>query len=203
MGPKFWRPDPDRYGTIDAKTDLGVGASKADSFPAYICVSRHVWKLPIIVTSLSRDFAWFTVFVHEIVYSGFTFSHYELPFPTPLSSRSDLVFALHSKFCPSARDEHGSGLDRTGSGLKPILAGSGLDRTAIFLKIGGSGPDRTEKIFVVLMWLFWKYQKFLSWTDFTGLLNGSVYFAIKCKNSAGTILQFELYPPLFTYNVEF
>jgi len=28
---------------------------------------------------------------------------------------------------------------KTGSGLKPILAGSGLDRTAIFLKIGGSG----------------------------------------------------------------
>jgi len=36
-----------------------------------------------------------------------------------------------------SRDEHGSGLDRTGSGLKPILA--------------GSGPDRTEKIFFVLM----------------------------------------------------
>ena len=33
-----------------------------------------------------------------------------------------------------------------GSGLKPILAGSEL--------------DRTEKIFVVLMWLFWKQQKF-------------------------------------------
>jgi len=28
--------------------------------------------------------------------------------------------------------EHGSGLDRTGSGLKRILARSGLDRTAIF-----------------------------------------------------------------------
>jgi len=48
------------------------------------------------------------------------------------------------------RDEHGSGLDRAGSGLKLILVGSGLDRTAIFLKIGGSGLDRTEKIFVVL-----------------------------------------------------
>jgi len=45
-----------------------------------------------------------------------------------------------------ARDEHGSGLDRTGLELKPILAGSGLDRTAIFLKIGGSGLDRTDKI---------------------------------------------------------
>jgi len=33
-----------------------------------------------------------------------------------------------------------------GSGLKPIFAGAGLDRTAIFLKIGGSGLDRTEKI---------------------------------------------------------
>jgi len=38
------------------------------------------------------------------------------------------------------RDEHGSGLYRTGSGLKTMLAGSGL--------------DRTEKIFVVLMSLF-------------------------------------------------
>jgi len=49
---------------------------------------------------------------------------------------------------------------RTGSGLKPILAGSGLDRTAIFLKIGEAGLDRTEKIFVVSMLLFWIYQKF-------------------------------------------
>ena len=32
------------------------------------------------------------------------------------------------------------------------------------------------------------------------MLNGSVYFAIKCENFVGTILQFELYPPLFTYN---
>jgi len=50
-----------------------------------------------------------------------------------------------------SRDEHGSGLDRTGSGLKPILAGSGLDRIAIFLNIGGSGLVRTEKICFVLM----------------------------------------------------
>jgi len=41
--------------------------------------------------------------------------------------------------------------DRTGSGLKPILAEAGLDWIAIFFKIGGSGLDRTEKIFVVLM----------------------------------------------------
>ena len=27
--------------------------------------------------------------------------------------------------------------------------------------------------------------------------------ASNTKNSAGTILQFELYPPLFTHNVEF
>jgi len=39
--------------------------------------------------------------------------------------------------------EHGTGLGRTGSGLKRILAGSGL--------------DRTEKIFVVSMWLFRTY----------------------------------------------
>jgi len=41
--------------------------------------------------------------------------------------------------CKLCRDEHASG-------LKPILVGSGLDRTAIFLKIDGSGLDRTEKI---------------------------------------------------------
>jgi len=56
------------------------------------------------------------------------------------------------------RNEHGSGLDRTGSGLRVILVRSGQDRTAIFFKIDGSGLDRTEKIFVVLMWLFGKYH---------------------------------------------
>jgi len=39
--------------------------------------------------------------------------------------------------------------DRTGSGLNPILAESGLDRTAIFLKIGGSRLDRTKKCFLL------------------------------------------------------
>ena len=48
---------------------------------------------------------------------------------------------LTIRFMAIGRDEHGSG-------LKPILAGSGLDRTAIFLKIGGSRLDRTEKQFV-------------------------------------------------------
>jgi len=45
---------------------------------------------------------------------------------------------------PLISDEHGSG-------LKQILAGSGLDWTAIFLKIGRSGLDRTEKFFIVSM----------------------------------------------------
>jgi len=48
-------------------------------------------------------------------------------------------------FMVHGRDEHGSGLDRTGSRLKPILAGAGLDRTAFFL-IVRSGLDQTEKI---------------------------------------------------------
>jgi len=103
----------------------------------------------------------------------------------------------------SARDEHGSGLDRTASGLKSILAGSGLDRTGIFSKFGGSGLDRTEKIFLFLMWLFWTYKKFHLWLDFTDLLNGSVYLAINGKSSAETIFQFELHPPLSTRNAEF
>ena len=37
-------------------------------------------------------------------------------------------------------------------------------------------------------------------SDFTELLNGSVYFAINGKSSAGTILQFELFPPFSTLN---
>jgi len=49
------------------------------------------------------------------------------PWPTTQASR-DGHYSMHSE---SIRDEHGSG-------LKPILAGSGL--------------DRTEKIFDVLMW---------------------------------------------------
>jgi len=73
---------------------------------------------------------------------------------------------IQSWSCPCSplqdtKDEHGSGLDRTGSGLRPILAGSGLDWTAIFFKIGGSGLDRTEIIFLVLMSLFQPYQKLL------------------------------------------
>jgi len=80
------------------------------------------------------------------------------------------------------RDEHGSGLDQDWSHFLP-------DQDWIGLRI----------FFFVLMWFFWKYQTFLLWSNFTGLLNGNVYFAIKCKNSAGTILHFELYPPLFTY----
>jgi len=41
--------------------------------------------------------------------------------------------------------------------------------------------------------------------EFTDLLSGSVYLAIKGKSSAETILQFyfELYPPLSTHNAEF
>jgi len=52
----------------------------------------------------------------------------------PSSTVADLLNNHEGRY---TRDEHGLGLDRTGSGLKPILAGSGL--------------DRTEKIFVVLM----------------------------------------------------
>jgi len=67
-----------------------------------------------------------------------------------------------ARFCVKVPEMSTTELDRTGSGLKLILAGSGLDRTAIYLKIDGSGLDRTEKIFVVLMWLFWTYQKHFS-----------------------------------------
>ena len=60
---------------------------------------------------------------------------------------------------PQSRDEHGSGLDQTVSGLKPILVGSRLDWTAVLLKIGGSGLDRTKKFFVLIRFSR-TYQKF-------------------------------------------
>jgi len=47
--------------------------------------------------------------------------------------------------------------DRTGSDwirTEANFGRTGLDRTAISLKIGGSGLDWTEKIFVVLMYLY-------------------------------------------------
>jgi len=84
--------------------------------------------------------------------------------------------------CLHCRDEHRSGLDQDWSQFWPDQDWIGLQ---FFLKIGGSGLDRTEKIFVVLMWIFWKYQKFLLWSDFTGLLNHSLYFAIKGKTLLG------------------
>ena len=80
-------------------------------------------------------------------------THYPAGYPTGKPDSGHLWLVAN-------RDEHGPGLDRTGSGLKPILAGSRLDRTAISLKIDVAGLDRTEKNFVVLIWLFWKYQKF-------------------------------------------
>jgi len=120
-------------------------------------------------------------------------------------------FALHQpESTPTlrllyTRDEHGSGLDRTGSGLKPILAGSGLDRTAICLKIGGSGLDRIEKMYffariapemnviilnVSKILVVIRYYRFAKW---------QYYFTINGKNSAENILPFELYPPLPTH----
>jgi len=106
-------------------------------------------------------------------------------------------------FCLSNRDEHGTGLDRTESGLKPILAGSGLDRTAIFLKIGGSGLDRIEKKIFFFNMLILNVSKILVVIRFYRFAKWQCNFAINDKSSAETILPFELYPPLPTYNVEF
>jgi len=45
----------------------------------------------------------------------------------------------------SSRDDHRSGLDWNGSGLKPILGGSGLDWTAIFSKFADQDWNRLRK----------------------------------------------------------
>jgi len=64
----------------------------------------------------------------------------------PHSSESPTSSFPPPRIISQNRDEHGQdwirteanfGRIKTGSGLKPILAGSELDRTAIFLKIGG------------------------------------------------------------------
>ena len=70
----------------------------------------------------------------KCVGSSFTFIKTQL-FEMILASSKRIAFSLDNDI--SNRDEHRSGLDWTGSGLKPILTGSGL--------------DRTEKIFVALM----------------------------------------------------
>jgi len=81
------------------------------------------------------------------------------------------------------RDEHGSGLDQDWSQFWPDQDWIGLE---YFWKLAEQDWIGPRKFF----WLFWKYQKL---SDFTSLLNGSVYFAIKFKNSAGNILQFQLH----------
>jgi len=50
--------------------------------------------------------------------------------------------------------------------------------------------------------IFLKISKISVVIQFHRLAKWQCIFAIKCKNSAGTILQLELYLPLFTYNVE-
>jgi len=90
--------------------------------------------------------------------------------------------------------------DRTGAGLKSILAGSALDRTAIFLKIGLSGLDRTEKIFFFNM-IILNVSKILVVIRFYRFAKCQCYFTINHKSSAETILPFELYPPLPTPHI--
>jgi len=63
----------------------------------------------------------------------------------------ECAHGVKSEISLDTRDEHGSA-------LKPIFDGSGLDGTTIFLKIGGSGLDRTEKIFVLFMGIFQLHQ---------------------------------------------
>jgi len=82
-----------------------------------------------------------------------------LEFQQELESKTTHCVGVGAEYI-QPKHERNRSQKRIGSGLKAILAGSGLDRTAIFFKIGGSELDRTEKIFVVLMGLFWEYQKF-------------------------------------------
>jgi len=56
---------------------------------------------------------------------------------------------------PSGRDEQGQDWITTEANFGRIRSGSDGN----FFENWRTGLDRTEKIFVVVMWLFWKYQK--------------------------------------------
>jgi len=58
------------------------------------------------------------------------------------------------------RDEHGTELDRIGSRLKPILAGTGLDRTAIFFSKLADQDWIGQRKFLFFNVIILRYQKF-------------------------------------------
>ena len=74
------------------------------------------------------------------------------------------------------RDEPGSGLDRTGSRLKPISAGSGLDRTAFFFQNWKIRTGSDWESFCCLIVIILNVSNILVWSDFTDLPNGSLLF---------------------------
>ena len=98
----------------------------------------------------------------------------------------------------ASRDEHGSGLKQFW-----------LDQYCVELQFFENWRIRTGSdwenfcYFNVIILKTPKILVLIRFHRFVKPVNGSVYFAIKCKNSPGTILQFELHPFLFTFNVEF
>ena len=74
---------------------------------------------------------------------------------TPLREASTFT-VFPNGFGNTDHSEHGQDWIRTEANFNRIRTGSDCN----FFRIGGWGLDRTTKIFVVSMWLIWKYQKF-------------------------------------------
>ena len=68
--------------------------------------------------------------------------------PTTVQTPATIIDPTVIYPCFYIRNDHTAEMstDRTGSGLKPILSGSGLDRTAIFFENWRTGLDLTEKM---------------------------------------------------------
>jgi len=138
--------------------------------------------------------------VYSICNATFFHSGYVIKPPQPSSTiyRAPPFTGNRINQFIASRDEHGSELDQDWS---QFLAGSGLDRTAIFFLLAEQDLIGLKK-FVVLMWLFQPHQKCYLWCDFTDWLNCNVYFAINGKSSAGTILLCIQLCPGSTYSAE-
>ena len=111
----------------------------------------------------------------------------------PLSNR--LWCYLHR------RDEHGSGLDQDWSQFWPDQDWIGFQ---FFWKLADQDWIGLRK-FLLFRCDYSEHIKNVSCDPILQICSWQcrIYFSINGKSSAATVLQFEVYPPLPTYNVEF
>jgi len=129
--PKFLNPDQDPGPAIlqisesDSCSDSGYNQRSNHNLPIFLLKK---WPHRLLLLPKWKSDSWFGSGFSQIFDSG-TGSESERKTQNPAGVDFRPVTNLLT------RDEHGSGPDRTGSGLKAVLAGSGLDRMAIFWKL--------------------------------------------------------------------